>query len=180
MSSAELSSNPFVSWQSLIKYQLVQIKKQPSRVIGTFFSVKKWLISSCHLENSHHAPAIPGWERTRRKTWANPSWLAGSASEQREGVQELRRLWPRHPRVAPREQYGLPAVPEHPSRNTMVLCQGWLVRQPLYMCHVGFILFRFLNQRVLLQQVEGLREVQEFYITFIPFITQSCNLLGER
>lgn len=48
------------------------------------------------------------------------------------------------------------------------------------MCHVGFVSFRFLNQRVVLQQAEGLKDIQGFYISFVTFITQSCNLLGER
>lgn len=48
------------------------------------------------------------------------------------------------------------------------------------MCHAGFGLFRFLNHHVLLQQVEGLKEVQVFYISFVTFITQPYSLLGER
>jgi len=39
------------------------------------------------------------------------------------------------------------------------------------MCHIGFVVFRFLNQHVLLQQVEGLKEVQVLYISFVTFIT---------
>lgn len=143
------------------KYALVQAKNQLCWATAphyVFLLIKR----SCYLECSHNTqPGVgKGWRENNSEKTTAGGWA-------KEGVQGLRcqngagGCWadkgsqqpPRTLRCCKDEQF-----------------DAWWTSP-------WFPQLWFLNQHVLLQQVEGLKGVTVFFISFVIFITQPCTLL---